>query len=698
MTTEKEIKQPALDSQHVNDIDLVELAGLHAYKMKRGLNFITVNGKKFEVMNVIKDFDTGLDAFTVQNTITKDYTVVYVGTDTESIQDIKTDLKLLRSTPPAQLTKGLSYFDEMEKMYGPISSISGNSLGGGIANYVAVERPEVKAVTLNPAPLPSGVVDPKATYDNMTNYMSQYDVLTRGMKAFGYGNRIPGNHFGINNGIPGFKTLDTNHTGYRKKGIDEQYYEIIPEGEPGAGKIYIDAGSHIMTSIWTGVPLYYDNSEPININVESLKQLANGIQDEIHTRVKRAHGYLKSSIEIVDHEGSQYTNRVNKLQDLFKIMIEGEVGNTVFKGITTPSSVINMEIDYMIAQTYVVERRCESLNFILNSPSAQLLEFITSTNVDVASIFESVRRQLRDFKDKVEDVSAGLDRLVRRELVKTFKGGTEMWLDAVVREMQAHFNIVDNNKGLLEKHIKQYQEQVDKTASAFKEKDESVADAIRNQRMPDASVNTGQATKDYKLQESPYLVLTLRMKEIQVNAGYGALQVAANTLVRPLLQLLKGILISVELLLESAVKTVRGALSIGFNWTVPGIVIGLFTDFDDRVRDMVSYSLQPIDELLELVNSLRIGVTRLDGRLPQVIHSLRPYIDSAIFDKSAFHNVHLYNTAAVSLFDDMDMLFEDIVSQLSTHKAKSITSLQELSRQVKDNMRLLKEQTARGTI
>ena len=124
-------------------------------------------------------------------------------------------------------------------------------------------------------------------------------------------------------------------------------------------------------------------------------------------------------------------------------MIEGEVGNTVFKGITTPSSVIKMEVDYMIAQTYVVERRCESLNFILNSPSAQLLEFITRTNVDVASIFESVRSQLRDFKDKIDDVSAGLNRLVRRELVEIFKGGTEMWLDAVVREMQAHFDIVD---------------------------------------------------------------------------------------------------------------------------------------------------------------------------------------------------------------------------------------------------------------
>ena len=247
-------------------------------------------------MHVITDSETGLDAFTVQNTITKDYTIVYVGTDPKSIQDIKTDLKLLRGTPSAQLKQGLQYFDEMEKKYGPISSVSGNSLGGGVANYVAVERPDVKGVTLNPAPLPSGVVDPNATYDNMTNYMSQYDVLTRGMKALGYGNRIPGHHFGINNGIPGFKTLDTNHTGYRRKGIDEQYYEIIPEGEPGAGKIYIDAGSHIMSSIWTGVPLYYGNSEPIDINVESLEQLANGIKDEIHTRVKRAHGYLKSSI------------------------------------------------------------------------------------------------------------------------------------------------------------------------------------------------------------------------------------------------------------------------------------------------------------------------------------------------------------------------------------------------------------------
>jgi hypothetical protein len=181
-------------NQNIIDTELVEIAGLHAYREMNRRDSFFINGKRFKVIHVIKDSETGLDAFTVQNTITKDYTIVYVGTDPKSIEDIKTDLKLLRDTPPAQLEKGLEYFDNMVGEYGPISSVSGNSLGGGVANYVAVERPEVKAVTLNPAPLPSGAVDPNATYDNMTNYVSQYDVLTLGMGALGYGNRIPKNY------------------------------------------------------------------------------------------------------------------------------------------------------------------------------------------------------------------------------------------------------------------------------------------------------------------------------------------------------------------------------------------------------------------------------------------------------------------------------------------------------------------------
>ena len=139
-------------------------------------------------------------------------------------------------------------------------------------------------------------------------------------------------------------------------------------------------------------------------------------------------------------------------------------------------------------------------------------------------------------------------------------------------------------------------------------------------------------------------------------------------------------------------------MSFGLNWTLPGIVLSTFTDFDDKVRAAVNNALSPIDDILEIVSSLRIGVGRLITSLPMVIHNLKPYIDSAIFSNSGFYNVNLYNKATVALFDDMDMLFEDIVHQLSSHKAKSITSLQDLSKQVKDNLRLLREQTERGTL
>ncbi|MFJ7935244.1 SA1320 family protein [Sporosarcina sp. NPDC096371] len=694
----KTVKKDFLESQYVNDVDLIELAGFHAYRPVIKFGIITVNGKKFEVTDLITSSESGLDAFTVQNTITKDYTIVYVGTDPSSIPDIITDAKLLRSSPPTQLEEGLQYFDDMEKKYGQISSVTGNSLGGGATNYVAVNRPEVKAVTLNPALLPSGSVDPNASYDNITNYMSQYDVLTGGVKALGYGGRIPGNHFEINNGIPDFEMLSTNHTGYLKDDINKQYYEIGTEGQPGYGKIYVDAGSHVMTSIWTGMPLYYGGGERIDINVDSLNQLAGGIQSEIATRVDRAKGYMEKSIEIVKHEGSQYTARVNILQDQFKEMIEGEVGNTIFRGITTPNSIIQMELDFMIGVTYIAEGHCQSLNLILNSPPAQLLEFLTRTNVDVSTIFESIRAQLRHFKDIFDAVSAGIDRMLRRELVELFKGGTEFWLDAVVREMQAHFTIVGANNTLLENHITQYRTQISETASAFKNRDECLATAIQNQCTLDMSTATILENEVYKLVDSPFLVLTLRMKEIQVNTGYAAVQAVANTVLKPLLQVLGGILSTIERLLESAATIVRGAVSFGFNWTLPGILVGAFTDFDDKVRNMVNQALERIDELTELVESLRIAVTQLDSRLPAVIHSIKPYIDSAIFSKDAFQNVHLYNTATVALYDDMNMLFQDIVSQLSNHQADSITALQNLSQQVKDNIRLLREQTVRGTI
>ena len=62
-------------------------------------------------------------------------------------------------------------------------------------------------------------------------------------------------------------------------------------------------------------------------------------------------------------------------------MIEGEIGDTLFRGITTSSFLVKAEIDLMIERTYVAERNASSINLLLNSPQTQLLEFIAQKNI-----------------------------------------------------------------------------------------------------------------------------------------------------------------------------------------------------------------------------------------------------------------------------------------------------------------------------
>ncbi|GAB3806946.1 hypothetical protein [Virgibacillus kimchii] len=136
-----------------NDQDLVELAGYHAYRYRNHDlgDSMKVNGTEFEVMHTIYDPATGLDALTVQNVETGELTIVYVGSEQLQEDWIDTNLRLPSRIPPAQLHAANDYFDYVEETFGPVDSITGNSLGGANTNAVAIENPHVRAVTLPPA-------------------------------------------------------------------------------------------------------------------------------------------------------------------------------------------------------------------------------------------------------------------------------------------------------------------------------------------------------------------------------------------------------------------------------------------------------------------------------------------------------------------------------------------------------------------
>src|SRR5690625_3074138 len=174
------------------DTDLVELSGYHAYQKPVEDTVINVNDKQFMVIDTIYDHHTGLDALTVNNVDTKELTIIYVGSEQLQEDWLETNPKLLSRIPPAQLEAANDYFDYVEETFGPVDSITGNSLGGANTNAVAIENPDVRAVTLNPAILPSEMVDPNKNYSNITNYYGEYDILTTLQESIGMDHRIPG--------------------------------------------------------------------------------------------------------------------------------------------------------------------------------------------------------------------------------------------------------------------------------------------------------------------------------------------------------------------------------------------------------------------------------------------------------------------------------------------------------------------------
>ncbi|SDY21615.1 Uncharacterised protein family (UPF0227) [Evansella caseinilytica] len=216
---------PMLNTNTTTDQVLVELAGLHAYiKYEKGDKLNTSSGTKFEVYDTHYEHPTGLDAMTVQNLNTGEYIIVYQGTQVHAkygIADLGTNMQLLAEQTPQQLEAANQYYLDMQQELvnsgNQIAYLAGNSLGGALANSVAVRHSDVKSVTLNPALLPSGLISSEADYSNITNYISEYDVLNIGIRSGQLAGRVPGNQYDIYNGVPAFGAIGPNHTGYHRR-------------------------------------------------------------------------------------------------------------------------------------------------------------------------------------------------------------------------------------------------------------------------------------------------------------------------------------------------------------------------------------------------------------------------------------------------------------------------------------------------
>ena len=90
------------------------------------------------------------------------------------------------------------------------------------------------------------------------------------------------------------------------------------------------------------------------------------------------------------------------------------------------------------------------------------------------------------------------------------------------------------------------------------------------------------------------------------------------------------------------------------------------------------------------VEGLRKGIGRMIVNLPEMLQNFKPYIDSAIFEPGKFEHVRLYNVSTLAILDEMELLFNDIIFQLSDEKAEAIEATLEISKSVLKNIQILK--------
>ncbi|MFB9956466.1 hypothetical protein [Cellulomonas denverensis] len=149
---------------------------------------VTINGRDFTVVEFTVDPATGLDALVLQNPDTREITVAFQGTNGST--DVATDGMLVTAVTPSQYAAAVAYVADVAGRHGRVDSVCGNSLGGGLAAYVALLDPSIQAVTVNPAPVPAHVSGLKAR--NITNYISTLDPLYRALSAGRLTDRIAG--------------------------------------------------------------------------------------------------------------------------------------------------------------------------------------------------------------------------------------------------------------------------------------------------------------------------------------------------------------------------------------------------------------------------------------------------------------------------------------------------------------------------
>ena len=114
-----------------------------------------------------------------------------------------------------------------------------------------------------------------------------------------------------------------------------------------------------------------------------------------------------------------------------------------------------------------------------------------SIEISVESLFAPARNYLNDLKDDIDNLVAGAQTIITKDIPDFFRGGKDFFVDAVVGELTAHYAIMLANKDKMNGQLTDYENQVQSVADAFTNKDTSLAGVIRTNASSLAATDFG---------------------------------------------------------------------------------------------------------------------------------------------------------------------------------------------------------------
>ncbi|MBC1515309.1 SA1320 family protein [Listeria immobilis] len=651
------------------DTDLIELSGKWVYKHpERGRN-LTVNNTIYKVKEGEYNTASGLDYMVVENTQTGELSMVFEGT--QGGKDIVTDGTLPGSVPSAQLKAANKAYKNESQKYN-IKNVSGNSLGGGIANYVASNNDDIRSVTYNPAILPEGDYD--KNNPRITNYLSEYDPLTLGERGMGYGDRLPGESRILQNNVPWMDQMISNHVGYSDKTITVNGKEIT-----------IEADAYLPVGVWSGQILAGQKGQKIDINPENVNILANSLRTNMIEQIHTGQFYLDTAVDEVETEGANLDNRTTSLQKTFDDLLgEGEFG----KIMTSLSNYSELR-DQLEKASPVCFAALDVVQKVRTSPIlGEILDVVSGSFFNIGGFLLDIPLLVWDLGIRIEEAMDQVSKIKLQAVPELFEGiDSQFFSDAMVAELKEHYKVLDSNKDIVVKQVLTFSSQVSYVSEELKKADKLLTATQKVQ-----SVGAPPATEAYVLEESKALKDGMGKKQKVLDKNFKDFSTKTTQLLTPALDSIHSVANQLAEVIKSAIKCLKD-IQVGFS-----LVHIPFTDIDNQAREDLKESIKNLQELKIMVKGVGSAVKDMKSNVPNVLAAYRPYIDTALFDGTKFQNVILLNKAAFNIFNSAEIIFEDIKYQLGGNKSAAISTLDKLAMKVVENMNVLLEQIKRGSI